>query len=164
MPQQLRRTELRLQNAESTCLAHGGHKFRAGEIGSHRCGNDGGVNPKSLTRARCQNGAPHSRLSGPSPDLKRTEQLTMASQGFGLHSRHKRFDIQFVGAREVELLYPREYASQRFCEPRVKKATGFAAERRLCFDRGPWKSRVCPSKRRKFPLPASHFLRQAPPE
>ena len=30
--------------------------------------------------------------------------MTMASQGFGFHSRHKRFDIEFIGAREVELL------------------------------------------------------------
>jgi hypothetical protein len=108
MPQQLRRTELRLQNAESTCLAHGGHKFRAGEIGSHRCGNDGGVNPKSLTRARCQNGAPHSRLSGPSPDLKRTEQLTMAGQRFGLHPCHEAVEVKLFGACQIELLYPRK--------------------------------------------------------
>ena len=54
LAQQCRRAQLCLQYSESTGIAHRGNKFRAGEIGSHRRGNDGGVNPKSLTKTCCQ--------------------------------------------------------------------------------------------------------------
>jgi len=52
LPQQWGRAQLRLENTESASVAHGGDKFRSGEIGAHRRDHDRSVDPKPFAKAR----------------------------------------------------------------------------------------------------------------
>src|SRR5882672_8512407 len=81
-------------------------------------------------------------MSSPSPELKRTDKLSSEGDRFGFHSRHKRIELQFVGACQTKLLYARQKRAKRFRKPAIDKGAGFSADRDLRFDRGPWKPSI----------------------
>jgi hypothetical protein len=49
--QQMRRAQLRLQNAKSAGIADRGYQLRSREIGAHRCDHDRSIEPKQLAKA-----------------------------------------------------------------------------------------------------------------
>ena len=81
-------------------------------------------------------------IPSPSPKLKRTDKLSFEIDGFGLHSRHKRIELQFVSGCQAKLLNARQERPNRLGEPWIDEGATFSADRDLSFERGPWKPRI----------------------
>src|SRR5260370_40814491 len=58
-------------------------------------------------------------MSGPSPELKRTDKLRSESHRFGFHSHYKRIELQFVGACQTKLLNARQERAKSLRKPAI---------------------------------------------
>src|SRR5258707_4172922 len=70
-------------------------------------------------------------MSSPSPELKRTDELSSEGDRFGFHSHHKRIELQFVGACQTKLLNARQERAKSLRKPAIDKGARFSADRDL---------------------------------